>query len=180
MRLLIAALIAPFLAMSAEAPAQRAVPFDASGIRNFCAAVSSPLVELHPVYPSQRYGFESYLAEWALVRPDDPVPEIHRKIGRFLNANMPSLLCNQVNFNPRNGNILKLAVLRQSNSFIRNVLTDWHVDLNQIDAADGKTVLDYIQDRRARAGSTSLSRTMDRYYTSFRAAGARHASELRP
>lgn len=178
MRLLIAALIAPVLAVSAQAQAQQ--PFDTQGIANFCTTVSSPLPEMHPAYPRQLYRYEQIVATWAHVQPTDPLPEIDRKIGQFLNANLARLLCNQVNFNPRNGNILKLAVARQSNRFISDILDRWRPNLNQVDAVDGKTVLDYIVDRRAQMGPTSsYGRTLTGYYNRFRAAGARHASELR-
>lgn len=178
MRLLIAALFAPLLTVSARA--QAPLPFDASEIRNFCAAVANPLAEPEPDYSWQRYRYEGFLARWAQVRPVDPVVDADRRIGRFLSANMARLVCNQGNFSPRNGNILKLAVSRQSNRFIHDVLERWRPDLNRIDATDGRTVLDYIRDRRTGVGpATTFGATLGRYYDRFRAAGARHASELR-
>eukprot|EP01034_Spumella_vulgaris_P002641 gene2641-3425_t len=60
-----------------------------------------------------------------------------------MNANAASLVCNMTNFNPRNGSILNLAVARQADDFIGDAVVNWKVDLNQIDAIDGKTVLDY-------------------------------------
>jgi len=92
-------------------------------------------------------------------------------------ANAASLVCNMSNFNPRNSSILKLAVARQADDFIGDAVVNWKVDLNQIDAIDGKTVLDYITDRRTNAGPTFVT-MLDRYYKLFSDGGARHALEL--
>lgn len=152
---------------------------DPAWVRNLCAAVESQSVQLNPSPSYIRYNYESQLAVAAGVISTDTRETAHRKIGAYLDENMPYLLCNQFNFNPRNGNILKLAVAKNSGSFIRAALQDWRIrQLNQVDATDGKTVLDFIQDRRAAAGESSLGRTLSRYYEQFRAAGALHASEL--
>ena len=83
-----------------------------------------------------------------------------------MNANAASLVCNMTNFNPRNGSILKLAVARQADDFIGDAVVNWKVDLNQIDAIDGKTVLDYITDQRTNAGPTFVT-MLNRYYKLF-------------
>jgi hypothetical protein len=150
-------------------------------VGELCAEVSNPLPVLSPAHPSLRYSFESELADAAGVLPTDTEEQINAKIGTLINNNASRLTCNQVNFSPRNGNILKLAVSRQSNYFIGRVIGNWNVDLNQIDEADGMTVLDYISYRRARtAQSSTYGLTLDRYYKRFRAAGAKHRSELQP
>jgi hypothetical protein len=98
----------------------------------------------------------------------------------WLNANMPRLDCRQFNFTPNGGNILKLAIARQSTPFIDDILIFWKVDLNQVDAVDGETVLDYIGRLREQAGANEkLVQMYSRYYDRFRKAGARKASELR-
>lgn len=178
MKMLLAALLAPLLMMPAQAQAQ--LPFDANGIANLCGAVELQSTEMGPLrYEGLQHSYQTMLADWAGVSRQDTLVAAHRKIAAFMNRHMPRLLCDTFNFNPRHGNILKLAVAKQSGRFIHDVLDNWHVDLNQVDATDGLTVLDYIRDRRARAGPTSsFGRTLDRYYNRFRAAGARHASEL--
>lgn len=144
---------------------------------SFCTAVDSKEMSPAPLHPDVLYQYQDMLVEAADVRPLDSSDVLNEKIRIFLNANSSSLVCNMVNFNPRNGNVYKLAVARQADDFITDALQHWRVDLNQIDATDGKTVLDYIADRRATAGPT-YARTLGRYYDRFRAAGARHASEL--
>lgn len=144
---------------------------------SFCTAVDSKEIELRSTHETVLYQYQTMVYDAAGVVPSDSPEIAYEKSRVFINANAPSLLCNMVNFNPRNGNMLKLAVARQFDEFIWDALTNWRVDPNQIDATDGKTVLDYITDRRASAGPT-YARTLDRYYARFRAAGARHAREL--
>ena len=151
---------------------------DPGTISNFCAAVELQSTEMHPLFPEQRYTYQTLLYVWSGVSAADIVEVRSRKVRDFMNANLPRLLCNQFNFNPRDGNILKLAVAKQSTSFIRDAAQVWRVNLNQIDAADGKTVLDYVRDRRRSAG-TAYSNLLGRYYAMLRAAGALHTDELR-
>lgn len=146
--------------------------------RSFCTAVESKALELNPPHATVLYQYQTELAVAADVLESDSEAVLNAKIRKFINANMPRLTCNMINFNPRDGNILKLAVARQFDGFINDALDQWKIDLNQIDKADGLTVLDYIRDRRALAGPT-YARTLGRYYERFRRAGAKHASELR-
>lgn len=173
--------IAAALAILAQAAPHAAptAPPPREWTRDFCAQVELQTVERNPAHPYNHYTYHSSLAAMAGVRPEDTRDAWAEKIRRYIDRNMPFLLCNQFNFNPRDGNILKLAVAKQSNRFIRDVLVTWKVDLNQIDKTDGKTVLDYIRDRRAPLDSqSSLARTLARHYADFRAAGARHSEEL--
>jgi hypothetical protein len=159
----------------AAAEAQEQAEFN---YRSFCTALDSKALENMPTHDTVLYQYQTMLYEAAGVTPQDSPEVAYERTKVFLNTNAASLVCNIVNFNPRNGNIYKLAVACQADGFINDALDNWHVDLNQVDATDGKTVLDYITDRRATAGPT-FARILDRYYARFRAAGARHASELR-
>ncbi len=158
----------------AAAEAQERVAFN---FASFCTAVDSKELEPNTRHDTVLYQYQNMLIEAAAVAPHDSPEDAYGKIRAFMNANAASLTCNMVNFNPRNGNVLKLAVARQFDEFIWDALTNWRVDPNQIDATDGRTVLDYITDRRATAGP-NFARALDRYHEAFRAAGARYASEL--
>lgn len=152
---------------------------DRQGLADLCAAIELQSTEMRPLFPGHQFQFETYLARWAGVTAGEPTPVVDGKIAAFIDANMPRLFCNQFNFNPRNGSILKLAVAKQASRFLSRVTTRWRINLNGIDAADGKTVLDYTRDRRGQAGSdTPFGRTMARYHDMLRAAGARYSSEL--
>lgn len=145
---------------------------------SFCTAVDSKVLENNPTRDDVLYRYQTIVYNAAGVLADDSNEVAFQKSKAFMDANAASLVCNLINFNPRNGSILKLAVARQSDEFIWDAVVNWKVDLNQIDVTDGKTVLDYITDRRASAGPT-FARTLDRYYKRFRDGGARHAHELR-
>lgn len=144
---------------------------------SFCNAVESKVLSNRFTHDSVLYAYQDMLVEASGVARQDSTETANRKIGVFLNANAASLTCNMTNFNPRNGNIYKLAVARQVDGFIDDALDNWRVNLNQIDATDNKTVLDYIRDRQDTAGPT-YARTLGRYYDRFRAAGAKHRIEL--
>ena len=165
------------------APAWAQVPPDSSGgnldIRNLCASIASPLTELKPAHSSIRYQFESMIYAAADVKPSDTDEQVNSKVRSFLDARMPQLLCSQPDFVPNNGNILKLAVSRQSSYFIRNALDVWKLDLNQVDATDGRTVLDHIVAKRdSYSTSQQAWKTFQRYYDRFRVAGAKTRAEL--
>ena len=78
-----------------------------------------------------------------------------------------------------NGNILKLAVARRFDSVIENAAQVWKVNLNVVDDSDKKTVLDYVQDQIKVFKNTRNEAELQGYYKVFRAAGAKHASELK-
>jgi hypothetical protein len=147
---------------------------------NLCAAIESQAIELEPQHALIAYQYETLIFEYSGVEATDTVVEINEKVRQKLDVAMPLLLCKPVNFVPQNGNILKLAVSRQVDSFIVSTLNDWKIDLNQIDETDDSTVLDYIKQKISDAGANAnLARIYTRYYDRFRASGAKHAVELR-
>lgn len=171
------------LLTSATAPSAPVTMHNTIGtldVRNLCAAVSEQTLELEPIHDYIVYRYQNMLARAAGVKPSDSEEILYRKTGAFIDANMPKLLCNQFNFNPANGNILKLAIARSSEPFIDNAINDWKVQLNQIDKVDDATVLDYILRRKVEAGSNAnLVKIYDNYERKFRTAGALTAAELR-
>lgn len=146
---------------------------------NLCAAVESQAIELQPRHPDVVYQFQTLLYDAARVRPGDASPVAATKVGALFARRMPDFLCTPVNFVPQGGNILKLAVSRQADAFIDDALLVWRIDLNQVDRADGGTLLDYVRIKVRNAGSNaSLAGVYQRYYDRFRKAGAKHAAEL--
>ena len=177
----IVVLAASLLASTAVAAPNSAQPPAVSqfSIHGLCVAVSSQAGSVDPVHSSSMFLYQTIILREAGVISTDTREEIASKVRVWFNANAHRLLCSSFNFLPRNGNILKLAISSQSDSFIDDALRWWRVDLNNVDAVDGGTVLDYIDQMRAEAGSNaSLNRIYTRYYDRFRAAGALHAREL--
>ena len=144
--------------------------------RAICNAIDNQLMQNPRTarHPDIRFIFENLFADAAHVAPTDTREQVHAKIRFFINDNMPRLKCNG-SYNGADGNILKLAVLRQFDELIDRALGKWKIDVNQVDEEDGKTVLDYIADLRARSPSDT---TLSRYYDDFRAAGGKHRAEL--
>lgn len=146
-------------------------------VGSFCTAVDSKELEQNPSHDSIVYQYQTMIFAASCVVPGDSDQIIRSKVQNFWNRYHERLTCNMVNFNPRNGSILKLAVARQADSFIDDSITAWQVGLNHVDAVDNGTVLDYIEQRKTSAGPT-FARTLQRYYDRFRAAGAKHRREL--
>jgi hypothetical protein len=89
------------------------------------------------------------------------------------------LICNSTRFDVQNGSIIKYAINTLFDHFVEDI-QNWGVNLNRVDASDGRTVLDYVRDRVHRSREhPSSSRRFQSYYNDLRAAGARHRSELR-
>jgi hypothetical protein len=148
-------------------------------VANLCAAVSEQTVELHPSHDSVMYRYQNQIYEAACILPSDDEAIIKSKIQNFWNKYHDGILCNQVNFIPANGNILKLAIARKSDPFIDDVLSAWKVGLNHVDSVDQLTVLDYIQSKINEAGANAnLAKIYQRYYDKFKAAGAKHKRDL--
>lgn len=164
--------LVPIRAEAAESP------YKNHSIASLCSAVDAQILTIEPQHSLSLYAYQDILGAWAGVDASDTPEVANQKIGRYLNTNLPHMTCSTPNFVPAGGSLLKLAVARQSSDFIGYVLSDWKVNLNYIDKIDGRTVLDYIRDRRRANGPAGFGRTLDNYYRRFRAAGAKHASEM--
>jgi hypothetical protein len=122
--------------------------------------------------------YRSIIYQGAGVLASDAAEVAASKIRAFWAAHNDVLRCDTANFSPPNGHLLKFAVVRRSEAFLRDAVQVWKVDLNIIDRVDGKTVLDYIAAERARTTAPTVIRILDRYYRMFRDAGAKHRTEL--
>lgn len=128
------------------------------------------------VYQYQRKIIEASCADME----KDSEAEISRKVNIMWNKYENDLLtCDFINFNVRNGNILKLAVSRRLESLIQDAAQVWKVNLNKIDPADQGTVLDYVQYQINTYKNTDNEATLQQYYTVLRNAGAKHTRELK-
>jgi hypothetical protein len=124
------------------------------------------------------YNYERRLKHAACVQKIDSVELEQEKIRRFWSQNQSRLTCTQLGFSVRKGSLLKLAVERNARSFINDAVRRWKVDLNQVDASDGRTVLDYIQDELLKERGTRNEANLQRYFDFFRRFGAKLQREL--
>jgi hypothetical protein len=170
---------AAIVALSVSSTADADVSAGKLDVADLCSAVATQTLEYEPFHPTVLYQYQNIIYLAAGVSLSDSQDDINAKVRQTLNQNMPQLLCNQVNFTPRNGNILKLAVARQAGPFIDDVIYRWKPNLNQIDVTDGRTVLDYIANRNSGLDPNSgFSKTLLLYYERFRAVGAKTRAEL--
>lgn len=142
-----------------------------------CNAVSDQIAQTDPASPD-KYSYQTKIRAAACVEPEDDDALVRGKVQAFWNAHHAGLHCSQLGFSIENGHLLKLAIENNSKDFINDAVRKWQVDLNHVDAADGRTVLDYVVDERARARGTNLEPTLERYETLLRKHGAKRRSEL--
>lgn len=149
-------------------------------VAELCAAVDNQSVEFEPVHDLVAYQFQNMLFRAAGVQAADSQDTVNRKMRDFFNAHMPELLCANGFFIPKSGNILKYAVrLGGGNPLIDDVLANWKPDLDQVDAADGFTVLDFIEQKMDTYKPDKYRRrAFEGDYAGFRKAGAHHRYEI--
>lgn len=145
------------------------------GMITFCSSVANRSRD--PQSPHQ-YLYTTKIMRASCVLPTDTAEEIRAKVQHMWKTFEDQLVCDSNSFNVENGSILKLAVQKKFDAFIDDALETWQVHLNRIDPSDGRTVLDYIAYERNRSVGTPIESTYVRYYTDFRAAGAKHRVEL--
>ncbi len=147
-------------------------------VKDLCAAVQSG-VEEPDVNSLALFKYQTLIYKSSCVQDTDSEQTIKAKIQNFWNKYHDQLVCDHHNFNVKPGSLLKLAISNNSSNFIDDALDSWKVSLNHVDAADQRTVLDYIEAEKNRAGeNTPLGIALKRYYDRFKSAGAKHKKDL--
>ena len=104
--------------------------------------------------------------------------EVNQKLRIWWDLYKDKLVCDSLQFNVSNGSVFKYAISSKVNSFIDDAIYA-KLDLNFVDKADDRTVLDYTRDEIKKHSETSETRkVLERYYQKLRNAGAKHKSEL--
>lgn len=104
--------------------------------------------------------------------------EINQKLREWWDLYKDKLLCDSLQYNVPNGSVFKYAISGKVTAFIDDAIY-YKFDLNFIDKADGRTVLDYTRDEMKKHTDTSeTKKVFESYYTKLRNAGAKHKSEL--
>lgn len=109
------------------------------------------------------------------VKPDDSEEVANRKIREAWSKFEDRLVCDTIAFSLVGGNILKAATVSRNEVFYKTVIK-WGVNLNRVDPVDGKTVLDFIQDK-IKTNPPNLD-FYQSYYKLLKHYGAKHRSEL--
>lgn len=104
--------------------------------------------------------------------------EINAKLRAWWDQYKDKLICDSLQFNVTNGSVFKYAISGNVTSFIDDAIYA-KLDLNFVDKADGKTVLDYTKDEiNKQSASSPIRKVLQDYYDKLKAAGAKHKSEL--
>jgi len=138
--------------------------------------------------PSNEYEFnyQKLIMDAACVTKSDSDSLRAEKVRRMWKQYEDKLICGSTSFDVQGGSLLKLAVSRRMDDFVFDAACVWNVDLNRIDSADGRTVLDYAFKEYMQNEGTAIAPRIKTYYEMLRfgcdggtaSIKARHRDEL--
>ena len=91
-----------------------------------------------------KYYYQKFIEEAACVHPNDTPEEAVRKVRTMWNRYKLLFACDIPAFNVSNGNVLKLSIDSTFTEFLKEMLRKYDLDVDFVDPADGKTLLQYI------------------------------------
>lgn len=150
---------------------------DPGKLRNLCLFINHDpsLVERDPTFGLIR-RYKKIIFEAACVLPDDSKEVVSQKISQLWTDYPDKFVCKGgATFHLGVGGILEYAISIRFDPFIDDVIY-WGLDLNQ--KREGKTVLDYLQERIRLNENTALKKPLEAYFQELRKAGAKLSSEL--
>lgn len=143
-----------------------------------CSSINSQTKDSSNGEP-YKYYYQRKILEAACVDASKDSPEeISQKVQAMWKAFNEKLTCNTPSFNVPNGSVLKYAVNMNSYDFLDDAIKRWKVDLNKIDTADNRTLLDYITFMQEKYKDTPNAVMLDTYYKKLVKAGAKHKADL--
>lgn len=147
-------------------------------VNTLCSLINSNLREAQG--SRNRFVYQTVIENASCVMPNDSVAVKKRKIGEFWNRYGNQVGCTIANASVGNGLLPKFAIDKMFDSFILDITRNWQVNLNRVDPADGRTVLDFIIDKitRERSINSPLVTRLETYKTLLIAAGAKRRAEL--
>ncbi|MBC7381923.1 MAG: hypothetical protein H7296_02890 [Bacteroidia bacterium] len=97
--------------------------------------------------PYFEYGYERRLMDMACADYKNESQEATAIIvKKWWNNHKTKFRCQSSAFNIDNGNILKFAVVNGFKTFLETIVGTYNMDINFIDPADNRNVLDYVND----------------------------------
>jgi hypothetical protein len=145
-------------------------------LKNLCMMVSERVKEKDPA-ATHRYRYRTQILAASCVEPGDSKAAMRAKVDAMWRQNQSRLICNSLQFDMQNGSVLKFALNQYFDAFLDDAI-ELGVPLNLVDAADGKTVLDYVRDKIERNAGKQTEKIFQAYYERLRKAGAKHRAEL--
>jgi hypothetical protein len=167
----------PIIRVATVAQGQSECTPQPNKLRGMCAFIALMEEDSNP-QGRIKYKYQRRIMEAACVDPEkDNQETMAKKIAKVWKENADKLTCNSVTFDVLNGDVIKFAIVYKFDQFLID-MTNWKVDLNRVDPADGRTVLDYVQHQIERMKGTPSEKILNTYYQWLRDAGAKHKSEL--
>jgi hypothetical protein len=165
----------PAVQAEASSPVTRG-PYDLGKLHGICDYVYSR--DRASTGSGYRYTFQRMLADATRAKPGDDVETRRTRLRYLWLDNQPVFGCTASNFDISNGNLLKYSISSRSYEFLNYAIEDWQLELNFIDPADHRTVLDYVErEAKANAGNSD-SATIDEYFSALQQAGAKRCVEM--
>lgn len=134
----------------------------------------------HVIDPEDHDGEQIHikkLKDAACVRPGDS-PEVEGiKIRAMWDKYEDKLVCDSIAFSVIGGNIIKATLLVKNKDFMETLM-DWKVNLNRVDPADQRTVMDYIRDELNKNPPPYNKQFLEGFYRRLKNKGAKHRTEL--
>lgn len=126
-----------------------------------------------------QYSYEMKLHAAACANPEIENEEaVNRKIRAMWKRLENDLICNTTDFDVPRGSILKYAVKMRAFDLVSQAAESWKVNLNRVDEADGRTLLDYVRSEIEKNKGTNLEPVLKGYYKVLQRSGAKHKAEL--
>lgn len=126
-----------------------------------------------------RYEWQVKFARAAQAQGEIDTPEEIERLQRIWRRFEEKGLfdVSSVQFDVQNGSLLKYAAVRLNRAFVA-FAAEYKLGLTNVDADDGRTILDYLEYHIGRTKGTSLADAYREYYELLRKAGAKHRREL--
>jgi hypothetical protein len=136
-------------------------------IRSFCADITTKTKAAGTASDTVEYLYEQRLweASGAVMGVDD-LETAKKKINVWWEENKLKCKCDALGF--PNGNLLKYSISQSFPDLLDTFTSIYDLDINFIDPADGKNVLDYLNDQIARYIATGISKESIKIYEDYR------------
>ena len=145
-------------------------------VNNLCFAVAEQVRESEGSAGTP-FVYQAILYTAAGIQASDQPETIRASMQQFWVRNQDRLYCNELNSALRETHLLRLAIDRNANEFLNDVVRRWRVDLNHIDRRSGGTVLDFVDVEIRKATGTPREGSLLRYRKMLESAGARRAKD---
>lgn len=137
--------------------------------KSFCADVSTKAKASGSKTDTVEYRYEQRLWEVACaVMGVDDLATAKIKIQKWWNKYKTKCKCDSLGFNVPNGNILKFSISQSMPDFMDTIVSTYGLDINFKDPADGKNVLDYLNDEIERFKKGGISQPSIKIYEDYR------------